>query len=74
MAKGDLNASWYPLIEHRNIPEEYREDASKRILKEYLASIAGGGWSVSDEWNKLLPDFRFTSAEEYLNGVWNTAS
>lgn len=43
---------------------------SKGILLEYMASIKRGVWTVSDEWNKLLTDFEFTSAETYLKDVW----
>jgi hypothetical protein len=25
---------------------------------------------VSDEWNRLLPDYRFTGAEEFLEKAW----
>ncbi|KAJ4992980.1 hypothetical protein SVAN01_01684 [Stagonosporopsis vannaccii] len=72
VAKGELKTSWYPVIEHSSLPDEYRESFSKSIFKEYLKTLASGGWSVSDEWNRLLPNFQFTSAEEYLKGVWRS--
>jgi hypothetical protein len=25
---------------------------------------------VSDEWNRLLPDYRFTDAEDFLSKHW----
>lgn len=26
--------------------------------------------AVSDEWNRLLPDYKFTQAEEFLADAW----
>jgi aldehyde dehydrogenase (NAD+) len=40
---------------------------SKGVPREYVRSVAAGGWSVGDEWNKLLPDFEFTAAGDNLN-------
>ncbi|CAN9189854.1 unnamed protein product [Alternaria alternata] len=68
--KGELKASWYPIIEHKALPDEYRELFSKNVTREYVKSLAAGGWSISDEWNRLLPDYKFISAEEYLSNVW----
>lgn len=48
-----------------------REQVSKGVLVEYVAGLKRGVWTVSDEWNKLLPDFEFTSAESYLKGIWS---
>ncbi|KAI8931828.1 hypothetical protein NX059_011465 [Plenodomus lindquistii] len=70
VAKGVIKSSWYPVIEHSGIPDEYRETMSKAVLGEYIRSLAAGGWSVGNEWNKMLPQVTLTSAEEYLNGVW----
>ncbi|KAG4267459.1 hypothetical protein FPRO04_12841 [Fusarium proliferatum] len=66
----NVTTSWYPVIEHQAVPDEMREQMSKGILLEYMASIKRGVWTVSDEWNKLLTDFEFTSAETYLKDVW----
>ncbi|CAN9430006.1 unnamed protein product [Alternaria alternata] len=68
--KGELKASWYPFIEHKALPDEYRELFSKNVTREYVKSLAAGGWSISDEWNRLLPDYKFISAEKYLSDVW----
>ncbi|KAK1981749.1 hypothetical protein LZ30DRAFT_760360 [Colletotrichum cereale] len=58
VAKGELKTSWYPVVEHSLLPDEYREMVSKSVLCEYLTTLAAGSWS-------------FTSAEEYLGSVWN---
>ncbi|KIL87120.1 hypothetical protein FAVG1_09674 [Fusarium avenaceum] len=67
----NVATSWYPVVEHHGVPEEMREQISKGVLVEYVAGLKRGVWTVSDEWNKLLPDFEFTSAESYLKGIWS---
>ncbi|KAJ4149018.1 hypothetical protein NW754_000454 [Fusarium falciforme] len=66
----NADVSWYPLIEHPSLPVEMREQVSKAILVEYVTAVERGAWSVSDDWNKLLPEFEFTSAESYLGSLW----
>ncbi|KAF4435176.1 hypothetical protein FACUT_7364 [Fusarium acutatum] len=66
----NLTTSWHPVVEHHALPDEMREQVSKGILVEYMAALKRGVWTVSDEWNRLLPDFEFTSAESYLKDIW----
>jgi hypothetical protein len=42
----------------------------KTVLIGTLLSSAKGAWDVSDEFNQLLPDFKFTQIEEFLAQVW----
>jgi hypothetical protein len=42
----------------------------KAILIGMLLGSAKGAWDVSDEMNKLLPDFEFTQWEDFLNSIW----
>ncbi|GME45413.1 hypothetical protein BKA56DRAFT_490115 [Neofusicoccum parvum] len=70
LAAGELRASWYPIFEHRAITPSLQDQMSKNGTIEFLLSAADGSWAVSDEWNKLLPEYRFTTAEEYLRAVW----
>ncbi|KAH6876413.1 hypothetical protein B0T10DRAFT_540968 [Thelonectria olida] len=67
---GTFELPWYPLLTHKAVPLEMRHAASQRITLGYMTSLADGAWYVSDEWNQLLPDCKFTSAEEYLQKVW----
>ncbi|KAM0390708.1 hypothetical protein ACHAPZ_011589 [Fusarium culmorum] len=67
----NITTSWYPVVEHHGVPKEMREQVSKGVLVEYVAGLKRGVWTVSNEWNKLLPDFEFTSAEGYLKGIWS---
>lgn len=41
------------------------------MVAEILRGISAGDFLCSDEWNKLLPDFKFTQAEEFLTSVWD---
>ncbi|KAF5562318.1 hypothetical protein FNAPI_3214 [Fusarium napiforme] len=66
----NVTTSWYPLVTHHSLPVEMREPVSKGLLVETMASLKRGVWTVSVEWNKLLPDFEFTTAESYLKGIW----
>ncbi|GME61789.1 NmrA-like protein [Neofusicoccum parvum] len=68
---GELKSSWYPPLNHPSIPAEMVDEMSKTATIHFLCSAAKGEWSVSDDWNKLLPSFRFTTAEEYLRTIWD---
>lgn len=35
-----------------------------------LTAITRGAYDVTDEWNKLLPDYKFTQLEDFLKSVW----
>lgn len=40
------------------------------MLRCLLLGYKDGAFQVSDEWNKLLPDFKFTQPEEFLTKAW----
>jgi hypothetical protein len=50
--------------------ENPREAISKHILSGSLLAISRGAWDVSDEWNQLLPEVKFTGIEEFLRPRW----
>jgi len=33
-------------------------------------AIGAGCFDVGDEWNRLLPDFEFTDAKDFLRKAW----
>ncbi|KAI1483509.1 NAD(P)-binding protein [Daldinia eschscholtzii] len=35
-----------------------------------LIAISRGAYDVTDEWNKILPDYKFTRLEDFLTTVW----
>ncbi|CAL1714323.1 unnamed protein product [Somion occarium] len=68
---GNVNTSWYPVLEHPSIPKEEIESFSKMALGGTLKGIAHAAYTVtSDEWNKLLPWYKFTDIEEFLSEAW----
>lgn len=67
---GKLKTSWHPVQNHPSIPRNQVEEFSKKITLSFLRGILGGDWTASQEWNELLPNYRFTTPQEYLIGVW----
>lgn len=65
-----LKTPWVPLMQHPAIPKERMGEISRIITGDAMKGICRGAWTVSDEWNKLLPHFRFTDAEEFLRKYW----
>ncbi|KAF2183341.1 NmrA-like family protein-like protein [Zopfia rhizophila CBS 207.26] len=72
--KGELKTSWVPAMTHPIIPLESREKFSKEFIVMFMVGILRGAWNTSDEWNKRYPDYKFTSAEEYLIEAWKGKS
>lgn len=68
--KGVLKSSWIPQISHPVIPVESREAFSEEFVIMFFQAIRNGSWDVSDEFNQRYPDYKFTSAEEYLTKAW----
>lgn len=68
--RNELKTSWVPSMTHPAIPEGVREQYSSKFICDFLGSAMRGKWDVSDEWNQRFPDYKFTSAEEYLTKVW----
>ncbi|KAF5530025.1 2'-hydroxyisoflavone reductase [Fusarium phyllophilum] len=67
---GIVKASWLPLPEHPSIPAEMREKIAADMIKCFLLGIKHGALKVSDEWNKLVPEYKFTQPEEFLTKAW----
>ncbi|KAF4943578.1 hypothetical protein FGADI_13311 [Fusarium gaditjirri] len=67
---GIVKASWLPLPEHQSIPVEMREKIAADMIRCLLLGFKHGAMKVSDEWNKILPEFEFTQPEEFLTEAW----
>ncbi|KAF2721841.1 NAD(P)-binding protein [Polychaeton citri CBS 116435] len=65
-----LNTSWSLQIRHPSFTAEQAEEALRTVLIGTLMSSVKGAWDVSDEFNQLLPEFKFTQIEEFLAKVW----
>ena len=66
----NLKTSWTPEVRHPSLTEDQIAAFSKIVLVGSLLSSAKGAWTVSDEWNKLLPDYKFKEIDEFLSEVW----
>ncbi|RDW84616.1 hypothetical protein BP6252_02206 [Coleophoma cylindrospora] len=65
-----IKSPWIPEFVASEFTAEQNEFFSKLILKGCLLSGLCQSWVVSDEWNCLLPDYKFTDAEEFLLNSW----
>ena len=65
-----VKGSWRPLVNHPAIPPDRAGALSGILLAGMLLGISAGALNVSDEWNRLLPDYKFAQAEEFLSEAW----
>ncbi|TVY21625.1 Oxidoreductase swnN [Lachnellula arida] len=70
LENGILTASWTLEASHPTVAGDQIEKMLKTVLIGTLIGSAKGAWDVSDEVNKLLPDFRFTQIDDFLTEVW----
>jgi hypothetical protein len=43
---------------------------SRVVVAGFLLAASADAYHISDEWNQLLPDFKFAQPEEFLNKYW----
>ena len=67
---GVAGPSWLPKADHPSFTPEEGEALAASFTAGMLLGISAGGLNVSDEWNRLLPDYEFTTAEEFLAKAW----
>lgn len=67
---GKLDASWKPRAGSPGVPREIFEALATRLMTGILLDMSAGLLSVSDEWNRLLPDYEFTPADVFLTEAW----
>ncbi|KAI8713741.1 NmrA domain-containing protein [Fusarium sp. LHS14.1] len=70
LAAGELKTDNYPRIDLPSIPKDQVESFSKGAIIGVLIAMTRGVWTVSDEWNKIFPDYKFTKVEELLKEAW----
>lgn len=68
---GQLNASWKAESGHAAFQSEEFEAMAAFLMSGVLLGLSAGALNVSDEWNRLLPDYKFTSAEDFLAEAWS---
>ncbi|OTB02566.1 hypothetical protein M426DRAFT_264367 [Hypoxylon sp. CI-4A] len=67
---GNLNTSWGLEAVHHAVSEEQASALLKAVSIGILLSSSKGAWDISDEWNQLLPDYKFQSIEDFLGRIW----
>ena len=65
-----VKSTWLPKVDHPAIPVEQRNALAAGFLSGVLLGMSAGAFSVSDEWNRLLPDYEITRAENFLADAW----
>lgn len=70
LENGTWETSWVPKLDHPSIPPEQVDFLSKMMCSSLLLAIHDGALSVSDEWNRLLPEYQFIPIEEFLAEAW----
>jgi len=70
LEKGVLTASWTLAASHPSVAQDQIEKMMKVVLIGTLLSSAKGAWDVSDAFNQIVPDFKFTQIENFLAEVW----
>jgi hypothetical protein len=67
---GNLRTSWTLETSHPSVSQEQAAEVLKSVLISTLISGAKGAWDVSDEFNRILPEYKFTQMEDFLGKVW----
>lgn len=71
---GNVQVSWLPPLGSHvlaDIPKADHEAFQKAVLTGNVIAISEEAWNTTDEWNQLLPDYKFTSLERFLKQVWS---
>lgn len=67
---GVMKSTWLPKVDHPAIPAEQVDALAASFVSGVLLGMSAGAFSVSDEWNRLLPDYEMTRAEDFLADAW----
>ncbi|QKX61051.1 uncharacterized protein TRUGW13939_08197 [Talaromyces rugulosus] len=65
-----IQSTWRPKVDHPSMPPEQTDALAGKLLSGVLLAISAGAFQVSDEWNRLLPDYQFTGADDFLSRFW----
>ncbi|KAL2015999.1 hypothetical protein VTK56DRAFT_4467 [Thermocarpiscus australiensis] len=69
---GVVKSSWLPEFKGpaaRGLDEAAKREFSKQLVIGMLLTLAEGDTVVSDDWNRIFPDFKFTSVQEFLANI-----
>ena len=63
-----------PLVTHPSLSEATEAERlafSKHVFRGLILNTAAGAATVSDEWNKIFPDYKFVKVEEFLTEIFS---
>ncbi|KAH8845010.1 hypothetical protein MCOR01_002266 [Pyricularia oryzae] len=66
---GILKSSWRPEPDHPAVPKNMTEAEKDFVPARFAMNIKAEVLASSDEWNRLLPDYKFTKVEEFIRGI-----
>lgn len=66
----ELKSENYIRLPFPGIPEDQLEAFSKLATVSVLLGGHHGLWDVTDEWNQLLPDYKFTQVADFIKEIW----
>ncbi|KAI6354673.1 hypothetical protein MCOR25_008496 [Pyricularia grisea] len=66
---GILKTSWRPLPDHPSVPKDMTDAEKDFTVTRFAMAIKAEVFAASDEWNKLLPNYKFTKVKEFIRGV-----
>lgn len=67
---GIVKSTWLPKVIHAAIPPEQADALAGTLLAGMTLGISVGALNVSDEWNRLLPDYKFIQTHQFLSKAW----
>lgn len=56
------------MVDHPGMPNA--EELASKLTASMISGISAGALNNTDEWNLIFPEHVFTSAEEFLEGIW----
>ena len=68
---GKVECSWFPKVDFPGVSPAQLEQMLAGLVAGMLLATHDGALNVSDQWNRLLPDFEFTQAEDFLTKQWD---
>jgi hypothetical protein len=69
---GELKTDNFFRVPFPDIPEDQVESFSKLATISVMLGAKHGLWTVTDEWNEILPDHEFTQVEDFLREIWGS--
>lgn len=67
---GVVKTSWLPSVEHSGTQSEQMLAFISMLTAGMLLGTSSGALNVSDEWNRVFPEYHFTPADEFLAKAW----